>query len=139
MYERLLNKNEMPTMEEFLAFIGKRKELFDSIEAFLINEIKSVNMIKFDAHSRCWKISYHIKRKYICDIITEKDAFTIVTRLSEESIRNVYDGLLPYAKECIDNSPYHHIGWIEYRVLSALHLEDIKTMLQIRANWSNSV
>lgn len=134
MYERLINKNEMPTIEEFLAFIGKGKELFDSIDAFLINEINSVKMIKFDAHSRCWKISYYIKRKYICDIITEKDAFTIVTRLSEESIRNVYDGLLPYAKECIDNSPYRHRGWIEYQVLSDLHLEDIRTMLQIRAN-----
>lgn len=134
MYERLLNKNEMPTIEELLAFVGKGKELFDSIEAFLINEIKSVKMIKFDAHSRCWKISYYIKRKYICDIIMEKGAFTIVTRLSEESIRNVYDGFLPYAKECIDNSPYRHRGWIEYRVLSALHLEDIKTILRIRAN-----
>lgn len=134
MYERLINKNEMPTIEEFLVYIGKGKELFDSIDAFLINEINSVKLIKFDAHSRCWKMSYHIKRKYICDIITEKDAFTIVTRLAEESIRNVYDGLLPYAKECIDNSPYRHRGWIEYRVLSDLHLEDIKTMLQIRAN-----
>ena len=134
MYERLLNKNEIPTIEEFLAFIGRGKELFDSIDAFLLNEINSVKMIKFDAHSRCWKISYYIKRKYICDIIAEKDAFTIVTRLSEESIRNVYDGLLPYAKECIDNSPYRRRGWIEYRVLSDSHLEDIKTMLQIRAN-----
>lgn len=133
MYERLINKNEMPTIDELLVYIGKAKELFDSIDAFLINEINSAKMIKFDAHSRCWKMSYHIKRKYICDIITEKDAFTIVTRLSEESIRNVYDGLLPYAKECIDNSPFRHRGWIEYRVLSALHLEDIKTMLQIRA------
>lgn len=135
MYERLLNKNEMPTMEEFIAYIGRGKELFESIDAFLINEINSEKAIKFDAHSRCWKMSYHIKRKYICDIITEKGAFTIVTRLTEESIRNVYDGLLPYAKECIENSPYCHIGWIEYRVLSPQHLEDIKTMLQIRANY----
>ena len=134
MYERLLNKNVMPTIEEFLALIGKGKELFDSIDTFLINEINSVKMIKFDAHSRCWKISYYIKRKYICDIITEKDAFTIVTRLSEDSIRNVYDGLSSHSKECIDNSPYRHRGWIEYRVLNTLYLEDIKTMLQIRAN-----
>ena len=135
MYERLLNKNEMPTMEEFLAYIGKGKEWFDNIDAFLINELNSEKMIKFDAHSSCWKMSYHIQRKYICDIITEKDAFTIVTRLSEESIRNVYDCLLPYTKECIDNSPYRHRGWIEYRVLSVLQVEDIRTLLQIRAKY----
>jgi hypothetical protein len=134
MYERLLNKKEMPTMEEFLVNIGKGKELFDNIDAFLINEIDSEKMIKFDSHCRCWKMSYHIKRKYICDIITEKDAFTIVTRLSEESIRSVYDDLLPYAKESIDNSPFRHRGWIEYRVLNTSHLADAKIILQVRAD-----
>lgn len=139
MFERLINKNEIPTMKEFLDYIGKGKELFENIDAYLQNEIDPIKMIQFDAHSRCWKISYHVKRKYICDIIIEKDAFTIVTRLSEESIRNVYNDLLLYAKECIDNSPYRHRGWIEYRVLSTQHLEDIKTMLQIRASYKQKV
>jgi hypothetical protein len=79
-------------------------------------------------------MSYHIKRKYICDIFTEEDSFTIVTRLSEESIRSVYDDFLPYIKECIDNSPYRHRGWIGCRILSASHLENIKTVLQVRAD-----
>ena len=35
MYERLLNKNEMPTMEEFLSHIGKEKNLFEIIDVFL--------------------------------------------------------------------------------------------------------
>lgn len=132
MYERLLNKNEMPTMEEYLNYISNAIDLFEIIDAFLINEINTEKMIKFDAHSRCWKMSYHIKSKYICDIIAEKDAFTVVTRLPEEIIRNVYVSLLQYAKECIDNSPYRHRGWIEYRVLNAIHIEDIKAILQAR-------
>ncbi len=134
MYERLINKKEIPTIDEFLAYIGKRKGLFDKINDFLINELNAGSMIKFDAHSSCWKMSYHIKRYYICDIISENDAFTIVTRLSEESIKSVYEDLMPYTKECIDKSPYRHRGWIEYRVLSEEHIEDSKKILQTRAN-----
>lgn len=135
MYERLINKKEIPTKEEFLDYMGKSRELFDMVDDFLINELKAEKMIKFDAHSSCWKKSYHIKKKYICDIITEKDAFTIVTRLSEECIGNAYEGLLQYGKECIDNSPYRHKGWIEYRVLNEMHIEDIKRILKSRVNY----
>lgn len=133
MYERLLDKNVKPTMEEFVAHIGIGKELFENIDAFLINELNLEKEIKFDAHSRCWKINFRVKRKYICDIIAEKDAFTIVTRLSEENIEKVYDDISLYANKCIDNSPFRHRGWIEYRVLCFEHLEDAKTILKNRA------
>lgn len=39
MYERLIDKNEMPIMEKFLAYIGNEKELFENIDLFLINDI----------------------------------------------------------------------------------------------------
>ncbi len=133
MYDRLLDKNKMPTPEEFLEHIGKIKELFETLDIFLRGK-NSEKVIKLDAHSRCWKLSYHIKKVYVCDIIPERDTFTVVTRLSEEVIGSIYGGLLPYAKECIDNSPFRHRGWIEYRVLSPEHLEDVKTMLSFRAN-----
>lgn len=135
MYERLPNKKEIPTLEEILKYIGKEKGLFENVDAFLIGEINSEKAIKFDTHSRCWKMSYHVKRKYICDIIVEKDAFTIVTRLSEEDIKKVYDDISLYAKECIDNSPFRHGGWIEYRVLAFEHLENAKIILRVRANY----
>ena len=134
MSERLLNKNEIPTTEGFLSHIGQAKELYADIDVFLIDDIKAQNMIKFDAHSSCWKMSYHVKRKYICDIIAEKDAFTIVTRLSGEDIEKIYEEVTTYSKKYIDNSPYRHRGWIEHRVLESEHLESAKIILQARAN-----
>ncbi len=134
MYERLLDKNVKPTMEEFLAHIGEGKNTIENIDTFLINKLNSKKELKFDVHSRCWKISYHIKRKYICDIISEKEAFTIVTRLPEEDIKKLYDGISPYTKECINNSPFRHSGWIEYRILDIENLEDAKKILQVRVN-----
>ena len=132
MYERLLDKNVTPSQEEFLAHIGPCKESFEALRSFLKEEIGAGEALKFDAHSRCWKMAYHIKRKYICDLIAEKDAFTLVTRLSEESIGGMNGILSPYAKDCIESSPYRHGGWIEYRILNTAHIEDAKTMLLCR-------
>ena len=134
MYERIFNKNETPSMEIFLSHIGKRKALFEVIDVFLSKDLNSIKTIKFDAHSRCWKINYNAKKEYICDIIAEHDAFTIITRLAEENIKKAYDDVSQYAKECIDNSPFRHRGWIEYRVLDSKHLDDAKIMLCIRTS-----
>lgn len=134
MYERLLDKNVKPTIEEFMAHIGIEKELFENIDVFLMNELDSGKILKIGAHDRCWQMSYHRKRKYICDIISEKNSFTVVTRLSEENLKQVYDDVLPYTKDCIDNSPYRHRGWVEYRVLNTEHLKDAKLILQVRVN-----
>ena len=87
MYERLKDKSKMTTMEEFVVHIGKLKEAYKKIVEFLSNEVNSENILKFDAHNRCWKINFYIKKEYVCDIIAEKDAFMIVTRLSDENIK----------------------------------------------------
>lgn len=104
MYERLIPKNQMPTLEEYLSHIGKEKDLFDAIDAFLVDDLISVRVLKFDAHSRCWKMNHSANKEYICDIIPEKDAFTIVTRLSEENLKMAYDDVSQYAQKCIDKA-----------------------------------
>jgi hypothetical protein len=91
MFDRLLDKKEKPTMEAFLAYIGQGKESFEIIDSFLLNELNALNDLKFDAHSRCWKLRYGIKKEYVCDIIAEKDAFTVVTRLAEGNIQRIYN------------------------------------------------
>ena len=131
-YERLIDKTEMLSLDKLLGLIGNARGPFDDIDAFLTGPIKAERTIKFDAHSQCWKLHYSIKREYICDIIAEEDAFTLVTRLPCEMIEAAYDDFPPYAKERIDSSPYRHRGWIEYRVLRSEHLEGAKMLLHLR-------
>lgn len=134
MYARLTAKDSAPTAEEFTSHIGSKKELFACVDGFLVHGFGADTALKFDAHSQCWKINYRAKKEYICDIIAESDAFTFVTRLSEESIQSIYESVSAYAKECIDKSPFRHRGWIEYRVLEAYHLDDIQQLAQIRTS-----
>ena len=134
MYERLSNKSEAPTMEQFLTHIGNAKEEFEIIENYLISELKTVNNIYFDVHNKGWAIKYYIKKDYVCNITAEKDAFLLVTRLSEENVQKFYEIGTPHAKECIDNSPYRRRGWIEYRIFELKNAEEAKLLLQIRVS-----
>jgi hypothetical protein len=72
------------------------------------------------------------KKFYICNIVAEKDAFLLVTHLTEENIKTLYENGTPHAKECIDSSPYRHRFWIEYRVIGTENTEEAKTILQMR-------
>ena len=136
MYERLSNKQETPTMEEFISHIGKSDEFFIIIDNYLRDKFATEIKIYFDVHDKGWAISYHSKylskKTYLCNIVAEKDAFLFVTNLKEENLNRFYETATKYAKECIDNSPYRHRGWIEYRVVSAENLEEAKTIFQSR-------
>jgi|LSQX01.2.fsa_nt_gb hypothetical protein len=134
MFERLKDKNIIPTIEESMEHIGLSKGLFDVLDAFLINELNAGKEIKFSAHDRCWSMDYRTPKNAICGLYFEKDAIMAVVRLDNDGIDNVYNNLTPYTKNCIDNSPYRHRGYIEYRVLSSEHIEDIKTILRCRAS-----
>jgi hypothetical protein len=41
MYDRLLDKNIIPTMEEFISHIGFCKDLYRNIELFITNELSA--------------------------------------------------------------------------------------------------
>ena len=135
MFERLSEKIECPHMDEFITHIGTCKELFMNIDNFLKDELNAESMLRYsvDSSVRAWGMKYSRKTKYFCDIIAEKDAFTVVMRLSDEQIKRAYEEVLPYAKECLNN--YHRTsngGWVQYRILNLEHLNDAKKILLIR-------
>ena len=134
MYERLLDKKTSRTPADFIAHIGTAAELFQNLDDFFINELNSEGTLTFDSHSQCWSTVYRRKKKYIGNVLAEKDAFTVVTRIPEDDLLKIYEDVSPYTKDCIDKSPCRHGGWIEYRVFSSVHLEDAKTILHCRAS-----
>lgn len=135
MYERMLDKQNKPSIEEFSAFLGASRELFEQADGFLTHQLKLEKLMRFPyGNSYGWGIKYFIKKKHICDIFAEKDAFTAMLRLSSSQYDSVYHELLPYTKEYIDNKyPCGSGGWIQYRVINQEHLEDLKKMLLVKA------
>ncbi len=134
MYERMLDKQNQPAYEEFAEYCGACKDLFEQTDAFLIHELKAEKLMRFPyGNDYGWGIKYSLKKKLICDIFAEKDAFTIMLRLTDTQFEQVYAFSSTYTQEYIDNKyPCGNGGWIHYRVLTSDHLEDAKRMLEAK-------
>lgn len=132
MYERMLDKEREPTADEFAAYCGNGKDLFLSLDSFLLKDLNTQKLLRFPYGNRYgWGYKYFVKNRHICDVFAEKEAFTVMLRLSNTQFDSVYDSLLPCSKEYIDNKyPCGAGGWIQYRVLTKGHLEDIKLILR---------
>lgn len=131
MYERMLDKANQPTFDEFTIYCGNTRELFLDLDRFLTEELRADKLLRFPYGNKYgWSYKYFIKRKHICDVFAEKDAFTIMVRLDNEQFESIYNDLLQYTREFIDHKyPCSDGGWIHYRVLSKEHTEDIKMIL----------
>lgn len=139
MNERLTDKEKIPTIEQALEFIGLGKAVFEIINSFLINKLGAERKIEFSNHDKCWCMNYNVNDRGICANYFEKDANFIVIgfSLAKSNIGNfdsMYNSLSTYAKNCVDNSPWRHVGFVEYPVLKNEHLEDLYKMLNCKVS-----
>ena len=135
MYERLSDKNTIPTIEEFISYIGVCKESFENIREFLTTELNAEIKLGFSCDSSlcAWGANFKRKSKYFCTIIAEKDAFLVVLRLTDDQIKKAYEEVSLYTQQCFNN--YHKTSngsWVQCRVLNAEQLDDVKKILRIR-------
>ena len=136
MYERMLNKQEVPTFDDMLNYCGESRELWIALEKYLEDELNASNLIRFPyGKNYGWSKKYYVKSKHICDVFAENGAFTAFFRLKNVAMENIDNNLSDYTKEIWKNKyPCGDGGWIRYRVLKAEHLEDLKKLLCIKMN-----
>lgn len=134
MYERMLDKQTMPTIEEMTRFCGERAEMFSLLNEWLTSTFLTEKKVVFPYGKRYgWGIAHRKKNKLICNIFAEDNAFTVMIRLSDQQFQTVYDQLQKYTRKYIDNSyPCGDGGWIHYRVTCGEHFDDIKTLLTVK-------
>ena len=135
MYERMLDKQKQPTFDEFTAYCGDGKKLFEKADVFLTSQLHADKEMRFPYGNHYgWGMKYFIKAKHICDIFAENGAFTVMLRLTDAQFHKIYEESLPETKALIDNKyPFGSGGWIHYRVLDEQHLEDVCKMLCLKA------
>lgn len=80
-----------------------------------------------------WGIAHRKKKKLLCNVFAEKNAFTVMLRLTDKQYESVYERLQDYTKEYIDNKhPCSDGGWIHYRITHKEHFDDIKLLLSMK-------
>ena len=134
MYERLLDKQAVPTMEDLEAYCGGNGALFRELNETLSAEYGTTQEIRFPYGNHYgWGVAHRKKKKLICDVFAESEAFTVMLRLSNQQFASVYPQMQPYTQVFIDNKyPCGEGGWIHYRVLNREHLQDILQMLDVK-------
>ncbi len=134
MYERLLDKQREPTAEEFERYCGECGELFKRVNDFLLNRLGAERLLRFPyGNSYGWGMKYFKKSRHICDVFAEKDAFTVMLRLTNAQFDRARGVVTEHTRECIDKKyPCGEGGWIHCRVLNERHLADIEKLLELK-------
>ncbi len=141
MYERMLNKQSVPTESEINEYIGSTAvENMKSIKETLEKIFEITMELKFPfGNNYGWGYKVSNKSKHLFYILFEKNAIVIMFQISkiktEKEIAK-YNNLSEEGKEywknrypCGENG-----GWIQYRITNKKQLKDIGIFLSIRTN-----
>jgi len=131
MYERMLNKQETPTFDDLVRYSGACGKLWLALDKYLNAEFNAARLIRFPyGNNYGWSVKYSRKSTHICDIFAENGAFSALFQISATAVESVYDSLdLSAQKAWEDKSPCGGGGWIDFRVLDDVHLQDLKKLI----------
>ena len=134
MYERMLNKQEVPAFEDLISYSGETGALWLALDKHLQDEDKISRQIRFPyGKDYGWGAKYSVKSRHICDVFAENGAFTALFQVSTAAVETVLDSLGDYAKDIWeDKSPCASGGWISFRVLDNNQLEDLKKIIRAK-------
>ena len=131
MYERMLNKAETPEFDDLVRHSGNSGRLWLELDEYMHRELGATRLIRFPyGNDYGWSAKYSKKSKHICDVFAEDGAFTALFQISMLAVESVHDEIGDYAKSVwANNSPCSSGGWIEFRVLSDEHLQDLQKLI----------
>lgn len=134
MYERMLNKQAVPTVTEMAEYCAENAERFSMINEWLAQTYCTEQKVVFPYGNQYgWGIGHYKKKKLVCNIFAENGAFTVMIRLTNAQYESIYADTAKYTQEHIDNKYLcGDGGWIHYRVLCQDHYVDILKLLDIK-------
>ena len=104
MYERMLDKQAEPSIEEMAVLCGENAERFSLLNEWLTSVFHTEERIVFPYGNHYgWGVSHKVKNKLICNIFAEDNAFMVMMRMSDRQYQTVYSQLQEYARDLIDN------------------------------------
>ena len=132
MYERLLDKNNKPTIEQIAEYLGAESyRRLLCFEEYLHTHYHLNKEIRFPfGNSYGWGNKYSHKSGHLCYAFFEEGAFTVTVQIGDKQaplVESVLSGLSQKAQELWENRyPCgENGGWIHYRVLNDEELTDI--------------
>lgn len=134
MYERMLNKKEEPDIEQMTTYCGACAAQFTQLNKWLSATYGTSQKITFPYGNQYgWGIAHRKSKKLICHVFAEKNAFTVMMRLSNKQFDSLYDRMQAGTQRQIDHKyPCGDGGWLHYRVTGKEQLGDIQALLTLK-------
>lgn len=138
MYERMLDKTSQPAREEMATYCAAQAESFEQLNSWLEGEFQTQPKVVFPYGNHYgWGIGHYQKKKLICNIFPEREAFTVMVRLANGQFAQVYSEVSEHTRKCIDERyPCGDGGWLHYRVTDREQYEDIVKLLEVKCRKS---
>jgi len=138
MYERMLNKEIVPTEDNIKEFIGENAvKNMDLLKYSLEKVMKISTELRFPYGNKYgWGYKFSDdKNKHLLDLFFEKGSINIMLRTVIKTKIEIekYNKLSEEGKQYWENKyPCGNGGWIHYRVKNKKHLKDIGIFLSIK-------
>ncbi len=134
MYERMLTKNELPTMSEMGSFCKENAQSFQDINEWLINHFGLETKIVFPyGNNYGWGVAHKKKNRLIANVFPENGSFSVMFRLTKSQLQQSREHVSEYARNLIDHYyPCSDGGWIQYRVSDPCQNDDLKLLLTLK-------
>ncbi len=132
-YERLLNKELIPNINQIKQTIEKEVLLFwNDIWNYIIDAYEINPELVFYGKKYGWCYRFRKSSKTLCTIFPENGSFTILITLGKKEIDKLdLQNLSEYTKNIFNNTPLLHDGrWLWIRVLMADVISDLKFLLR---------
>lgn len=76
MYERMLDKQAVPSFDEMISYCGDAGKLWAEVDRYLNDKFEMKGCIRFPYGNKYgWSMKYTYKSKHICDVFAENSAF----------------------------------------------------------------
>lgn len=141
MYERMLDKQKIPTEDEIQNHIGKKSvEYVELLRDGLSKMLEIKTELKFPfGKDYGWGYKFSHKSKHLFYLFFEKNSITVtlqINKIKTEKDLERYNKLSAEGKQywenrypCGDNG-----GWVHYRVNNKTQMKDIYLFLSIKTN-----
>lgn len=113
MYERMLNKQETPNIEEMTKFCGENAEKISLLNEWLASFFDTEKVVFPYGNKYGWGIGHYKKKKLICNIFAENGAFTVMMRLTNVQYETIYNEMTKYTQEFIDKKVSLWQCWLD--------------------------
>lgn len=135
-YDRLLNKEEMPSDTQIQMYIGSRANLWHEIHTYVTTHYDFKPELVFFTKKYGWTIRYRRSGKTLCYFFPEEDAFSILIVLGAKEADNL-EMMRSEINENImtvfDRTEQLHDGrWMWVRILDQSDLESLILLLNTK-------